>query len=41
MAVSGHAASKKPPFRKRGVGGIYTYNYIYTSPRKPPAHYGR
>ena len=22
-------AMKKPPFRKRGVGGIYTYTYLY------------
>ena len=33
---------KKPPFRKRGVGGIYTYIYTYTythqaaSPRNTP-----
>ena len=29
--------NEKPPFRKRGVGGIYTYTYIYTYPHpKPP-----
>ena len=30
-------APKKPPFRKRGVGGIYTYIYTYTY--TPPRHY--
>ena len=25
-------ATRKPPFRKRGVGGIYTYTYTYTPP---------
>ena len=26
--------NEKPPFRKRGVGGIYTYTYTYTPPRQ-------
>ena len=36
------AAKKKPPFRKRGVGGIYTYTYTYTPPRqRPPPSFRR
>ena len=38
MGVAGRAlaqATKKPPFRKRGVGGIYTYTSNYTSPGTP------
>ena len=34
MGVAGRAlapATKKPPFRKRGVGGIYTYTSNYTA----------
>ena len=27
------ASHKKPPFRKGGLGGFYTYTYIYTPPR--------
>ena len=27
--IQGGASPKKPPFRKRGVGGIYTYTYTY------------
>ena len=43
METAGRAlaqAIKKPPFRKRGVGGIYTYTctytYTYTHPKPPP-----
>ena len=37
--------TKEPPFRKRGVGGIYTHTYTYTPPRtaasRPPPSFRR